>query len=203
MTSVSCSTASWTQSGQARAVAWSLSGDAGVGKSALIDYLVAQAAGCRVARIVGIQSEMELAFAGLRQLCGPILDRLDDLPDPQRTALSIAFGLLSGVPPDRFLIGLATLSLLAEAAARQPLVCVIDDAQWLDSASLQALTFAARRMAAERVGVVFAVRDGHSLTNFEGLSELAVTGLGDHDARAAEVCADRAGRRTGDRSDHC
>ena len=168
--------------GQSRSLV--LSGEPGVGKSALLDYLAARASDCHVARIAGIQSELELSFAGLHQLCSPMLDRLNVLPAPQRNALSTAFGLRSGEPPDRFLIGLATLSLLAEAATRQPLVCVVDDAQWLDNASLQALTFAARRMVAERIAVVFAVRDEHRANDFEGVSELRLRGLGDHDARA-------------------
>jgi predicted ATPase len=170
------------RAGQSRSLV--LSGEPGIGKTALLDYLVAQASDCRVARVAGMQSEKELAFAGLHQLCGPMLDRLDVLPEPQRNALGTAFGLRSGEPPDRFLIGLATLSLLAEAATRQPLVCVIDDAQWFDHASLQALTFAARRMVAERITLVFAARDRHGANDFEGIPELVLTGLGDEDARA-------------------
>jgi DNA-binding CsgD family transcriptional regulator/tetratricopeptide (TPR) repeat protein len=159
-------------------------GEAGVGKTALLNYLIAQAAGCRVARASGVQSEMELAFAGLHQLCTPLLDRLERLPHPQQKALHIAFGLAAGGPPDRFLIGLAVLSLLAEAALERPLICVIDDVQWLDSASVQAITFAARRMLAESVAVVLAVRDPHEAVAFEGLPELVVEGLPEDDARA-------------------
>ena len=111
-----------------------------------------------MARAAGVQSEMELAFAGLHQLCAPMLDRLERLPGPQRDALGTAFGLTAGHAPDRFLVGLAVLSLLAEVAEERPLVCLVDDAQWLDRASAQALAFVARRLLAESVGVVFAVR---------------------------------------------
>ena len=109
-----------------------LRGEAGIGKTALVEYMVGRAAGCRVARAKGVESEMELPFAGLHQLCGPLLDRLERLPSPQRTALRIAFALTAGQPPDRFMFGLATLGLLAEVAEEQPLVLVVDDGQWLD-----------------------------------------------------------------------
>src|SRR5215831_10962797 len=124
-------------------------GEAGVGKSALLDYLAGAAADMRVVRAAGAESEMELAFAGLHQLCAPLLDRLDDLPGPQREALGVAFGLREGAAPDRFLVGLAVLTLLSGVAADRPLLCVVDDAQWLDRASAQVLVFAARRMLAE------------------------------------------------------
>ncbi len=159
-------------------------GEPGVGKSALLEYLVEQASGCRVARGGGVQSEMELAFAGLQQLCAPMLDRLERLPAPQRDALGTAFGLTSGVAPDRFLVGLAVLGLLTEVADERPLVCVVDDAQWLDRASLQALEFVARRLFAESVGLVFAVRQSGSEQPLAGLPELVVEGLRDGDARA-------------------
>src|SRR2546430_5974995 len=132
-------------------------GEPGVGKSALLEYVVEQASGCRVARAAGVQSEMELAFAGLEQLCTPMLDRLERLPPPQRDALGTAFGLRTGVAPDRFLVGLAVLGLLSEVADERPLACLVDDAQWLDRASLQALGFVARRLFAESVAVVVAV----------------------------------------------
>ena len=157
-------------------------GDAGVGKTALLDYAVQEAADLRVARAVGVESEMELAFAALHQLCGPMLDRLDRLPGPQRAALGTAFGLEAGPPPDRFLVGLAVLSLLSEVAAERPLVCVVDDAQWLDRASAQALAFAARRLHAESVLLVFATRE--PAPDFRGLPELVVGGLREADARA-------------------
>ena len=133
-------------------------------------------------RAAGVESEMELAFAGLHQLLSPVLDLLDQLPVPQREALRTAFGLSAGPAPDRFLLGLAVLGLLSEAAAERPLICVVDDEQWLDRASVQALGFAARRLAAEPVGLVFAARmPGAELA---GLPELAVEGLGEEDARA-------------------
>src|ERR1700756_2191808 len=119
-------------------------GEAGVGKTALLEYAVASAPDLRVMRAVGVESEMELAFAALHQLCAPLLDRLDRLPAPHRGALGGAFGLRAGDAPDRFLVGLAVLSLLADVAEEQPLVCVVDDAQWLDRASAQALVFVAR-----------------------------------------------------------
>jgi DNA-binding CsgD family transcriptional regulator len=157
-------------------------GEPGVGKSALLDYLAGRAAGCRVVRAAGVESEMELAFAGLHQLLAPVLDRADRLPVPQRDALRTAFGLSAGPVPDRFLVGLAALGLLSEVAAERPLLCVVDDEQWLDRASAQALGFAARRLAAEPVGLVFATRvPGQELA---GLPELLVEGLPEADARA-------------------
>jgi DNA-binding CsgD family transcriptional regulator len=157
-------------------------GEPGVGKTALLDYLVEQASGCRVAHAAGVESEMELVYAGLHQLLTPMLDRLERLPDPQGEALRTAFGLSSGPAPDRFLVGLAALSLLAEVAEEHPLVCLVDDAQWLDQASAQVLGFVARRLAAEPVGLVFAARvPGDELA---GLPELVVEGLREADARA-------------------
>ncbi|MEN3282709.1 MAG: hypothetical protein V7607_3849 [Solirubrobacteraceae bacterium] len=157
-------------------------GEPGVGKTALLDHLRERATGCRVARAAGVQSEMELAFAGLHQLCAPMLDRLDRLPRPQRDALRTAFGLRSGDAPERFVVGLAVLNLLAEAAEERPLVCLIDDAQWLDRASAQTLAFVARRLMAESVALVFAVREPSE--ELLGLPELVVEGLGSEDARA-------------------
>jgi DNA-binding CsgD family transcriptional regulator len=162
-------------------------GEPGVGKTALLDYLAGRAAGCRVVRAVGVESEMELAFAGLHQLLAPVLDHLDRLPGPQRDALRTAFGLSAGPAPDRFLVGLAVLGLVSEAAAERPLVCLVDDEQWLDRASVQALGFAARRLAADPVGLVFAVRvPGGELA---GLPQLAVEGLPEEDARALLAAA--------------
>ncbi|MFF8642736.1 AAA family ATPase [Streptomyces sp. NPDC015345] len=164
-----------------------LRGDAGVGKSALMEYLVGSAAGCQILRAVGVESEMELAFAGLHQLCVPLMGKLDRIPSPQRDALSVAFGLSAGSAPDRFLVGLAVLSLLAEAAEEQPIVCVVDDAQWLDQVSAQTLAFVARRVLAERVALVFALRTPTPAVAdgvFEGLREMVVRGLRDDDARA-------------------
>ena len=157
-------------------------GEAGVGKSALLEYAVEIAPDMRVIRAVGVESEMELAFAGLHQLCAPLLDRLEWLAAPQRDALGIAFGLRGGGTPDRFLVGLAALTLLSEAAEKAPLLVVVDDAQWLDQASAQALAFVARRLLAERVGLMFAAREpGEQL---RGLPELEVQGLQNEDARA-------------------
>jgi DNA-binding CsgD family transcriptional regulator len=157
-------------------------GEAGVGKTALLEYVAGRAQGCRLARLTGMRSEMELTFAGLHQLCAPMLSRAQCLPVPQREALRTAFGVAEGPPPDRFLVGLAVLSLVSEVAAERPLVCVIDDEQWLDHASALALGFAARRLAADPVGLVIAARvPGEELT---GLRELTVTGLPDTDARA-------------------
>ena len=166
--------------GESRALV--VRGEPGVGKTALLDYLVEHASGCRVARAVGVESEMELPFAGVHQLLTPMLDRLGRLPGPQGEALRTAFGLRSGSAPDRFLVGLATLSLLAEVAEEYPLVCLVDDAQWLDRASAQVLGFVARRLMAESVGLVFGARvPGDELA---GLPELVVEGLGEADARA-------------------
>jgi hypothetical protein len=157
-------------------------GEPGVGKTALLDYLAEQASGCRVARASGVESELELAYAGLHQLLAPMLSRLERLPAPQRAALRTAFGLGPGAAPDRFLVGLATLSLLANAAEEHPLVCLVDDEQWLDRASAQVLGFVARRLAADSVGLVFAARvPGDELA---GLPELVVEGLQEADARA-------------------
>src|SRR4051794_40153958 len=158
-----------------------VSGDPGVGKTALLDYAVESAPSFRVVRAVGVESEMELAFAALQQLCAPLLDRLDHLPAPQHDALGVAFGLSAGPAPDRFVVGLAALSLLAEVADEAPLLCVIDDSQWLDRASAQALAFVARRLVAESVVMVFGTREPSE--ELRGLPELHVEGLGNSDAR--------------------
>jgi DNA-binding CsgD family transcriptional regulator len=156
-------------------------GAPGIGKTALIEDAIQSAAGFRVARTVGVESEMELAFAALHQLCVPMLDRADRLPGPQRDALGVAFGLRAGNVPDRFLVGLAALSLLAEAAAEQAVLCVVDDAQWLDRVSAQVLGFVARRLLAEPVALVVAAREPGE--EFRGLPELVVGGLRAGDAR--------------------
>jgi DNA-binding CsgD family transcriptional regulator len=174
--------------GQSRALV--LCGDAGVGKTVLLEHLVRRATNCQVVQIGGVESEMELAFAGLHQLCAPLLAGLDALPEPQADALRIVFGISSGPVPDPFLVGLATLGLLAQVAEQRPLVCVVDDEQWLDRASAQVLGFVARRLAAESVGLVFAARVPSA--DVAGLSQLPVAGLGAADARAlldAEVTA--------------
>jgi DNA-binding CsgD family transcriptional regulator len=166
------------QAGESRVLV--VHGEPGAGKTVLLDYLARRARGCRVARVAGMQSEMELAFAGLHQLCAPMLDHADSIPVPQQDALRTAFGLAAGPPPDRFLVGLAVLSLLSEVAGEGPLVGVIDDEQWLDQASAQALGFAARRLGADPLGLVFASRDpGPDLA---GLPDLDVAGLSERDA---------------------
>jgi hypothetical protein len=149
-----------------------------------LEYLVERESKWRIARAAGTESEMELAFAGLQQLCAPFLDRLERLPSPQRDALGIAFGQRDGVAPDRFLVGLAVLSLLSDVAEERPLLCLIDDAQWLDRASAQVLAFVARRLLAESVGLVFAVREPSEEQELAGLPQMAVGGLNDGDARA-------------------
>ena len=178
-----------------------LRGEAGVGKSALLEYLVEHASGCRIARAAGVESEVELAFAGLQQLCAPFVDRLEHLPGPQQEALGTAFGLREGDAPDRFLVGLAVLSLLSDMAEEQPVICVVDDAQWLDGASAQALAFVARRLGTESVGLVFAVREPPGEQHLRGLAELAVGGLGEGDAQAllAAVVAGPLDERVRDR----
>ena len=170
------------RAGQSRVLV--VRGEAGVGKTALLDYLVANAVNCRIERAAGVESEMELAFAGLHQLCTPMLDRLSSLPGPQADALGTAFGLSAGEAPDRFLVGLAVLGLLSEVAEEQPLVCVVDDTQWLDRLSAQILAFVARRLLAESVGLVFAVREPSDEEELAGLPEQVVGGLSDDDARA-------------------
>jgi DNA-binding CsgD family transcriptional regulator len=156
-------------------------GEQGVGKTALLDYVAERASGFRVARVAGVQSEMELAFAGLHQLLGSMLDRIDRLPAPQREALQTAFGLSTGPVPDPFFVALAVLGLLSDAAEEQPLVCLVDDEQWLDRASAQILAFVARRLDEESVGLLFAAPTPSS--DLEGLPELVVEGLGQDDAR--------------------
>ena len=162
-------------------------GEAGVGKTALLDYLAEHASGSRVAHASGVEAEMELAYAGVHQLLTPMLEHLERLPGPQREALRTAFGLSAGPAPDRFLVGLATLSLLADVAEQHPLLCLVDDAQWLDRASAQVLGFVARRLVAESVALVFAARvPGDELA---GLPELLVEGLPEAEARALLAAA--------------
>jgi DNA-binding CsgD family transcriptional regulator/tetratricopeptide (TPR) repeat protein len=157
-------------------------GEAGVGKTALVEYAAEAGREFRIARTFGVEAEMELPFAAVQQLCSPFFELLERLPQPQHDALGVAFGLSTGPTPDRFLVGLAVLGLLAEAAQEQPLVCVVDDAQWLDTASVRALAFVARRLLAERIALVFATRElGDALA---GLPQLHVAPLGRRDARA-------------------
>ncbi len=176
-------------------------GEAGIGKTALLQEVAREASGFRVERTAGVESEMELPFAGLHQLCAPMLGRLGALPDPQQNALRVALGLASGDAPDRFLVALAVLTLLAEVAAERPLLCVVDDAQWLDRASAQVLGFVARRLLAESVALVFAVRAPGDQRDLVGVPELNVEGLADEDARAllATVIPGRIDDRVRDR----
>ena len=168
------------RAGDSRALV--LRGEAGTGKTALLDYVAGQAAGCRVARAAGVQSEMELPYAGLQQMCAPMLDHLDRLPAPQRDALRTAFGMSAGPAPDRFLVGMAVLSLLSDVAEQQPLVGLVDDQHWLDHASAQALGFAARRLETESVGLIFAARQ--PTDDLAALPQLVIAGLREADARA-------------------
>jgi hypothetical protein len=167
------------RAGESRALV--VHGEPGVGKTVLLDYLVGQAPDCRLVRAVGVQSEIELAFAALHQLCAPLLDRLEHLPVPQRAALQTAFGMSAGPAPDRFLIGLAVLNMLSDVAEERPLVCLIDDEQWLDQASAQVLAFVARRLGKESVGLVFSARVPSA--DLAGLPELVIGGLREDDAR--------------------
>jgi DNA-binding CsgD family transcriptional regulator len=159
-------------------------GEPGIGKSAVLEYLVRRASGCRIARAAGHEYEMELAYAGLHQLCAPLLDLRERLPRPQRDALATAFGLSAAPAPDRFVVALGVLGLLSEVAEAQPLLWVIDDAQWLDKTSALTLAFVARRLLAEPVGFVFAVREPSAVPELTGLPELVLGALGDDDARA-------------------
>ena len=158
-------------------------GEAGIGKTALLQYVARQASGLRVEHVTGVEAEMELPYAGIHQLCAPMLPRLDALPQPQQDALRVAFGLASGQVPDRFLVGLAVLGLLSADAEERPLLCLVDDAQWLDAASGLILGFVARRLLAESVAIVVAVREPSARHDFDGLPELLLRGLTEEDAR--------------------
>ena len=160
-----------------------LRGEAGAGKSALLKYLIEKASGYRLLNARGVESEMELAYSGLHQLCLPLLGDLDRLPIPQRDALTTVFGLSPGAPPDGLLVGLAMLTLMADSAEDKPLACVVDDAHWLDKASAQILGFVARRLLAERIVMAFAARTDGGDDELAGLPEMAVRGLQRHDAR--------------------
>ncbi|MGW2047708.1 helix-turn-helix transcriptional regulator [Streptomyces sp. NPDC001858] len=166
-----------------RSAALALRGEPGIGKTALLKYLLGRSAGCRVVKVAGVQSEMELSYAGLHQLCATLVAGLGSLPEPQREALATALGLEAGPAPNRFLVGLATLSLLADSAAKQPLLCVVDDAQWLDRVSAQTLEFVARRLLAESVLLVCAVREPSPGETLNSLPELLITGLTSNDSR--------------------
>ena len=173
-----------------------LRGEAGIGKTALLEHArgTAGASGFRVECSVGVEAESDFAFAGLHQLCVPLLDRVGVLPDPQQAALGVAFGQRAGAAPDPFLVGLATLHLLAEVAEEAPLLCLVDDAQWLDQASAQVLAFVARRVGAEHLALVFALRDptDRNVRSFAGLPELRLDSLNEADARALLAAAVRA-----------
>ncbi len=159
-------------------------GEAGIGKTALLRYAARQASGLRVAEIEGIQAEMELPFAGIDRLCAPMLERLQVLAEPQQNALRVAFGLATGDPPDRFLVALAVLNLLSATAEQRPLLCLVDDAQWLDAVSLEALGFVARRLVAEPMAMIFSLREPATTRALDGLPQLSVEGLDESDARA-------------------
>jgi predicted ATPase len=159
-------------------------GEPGIGKTALLGYAAETAQDFQVVHAEGVESDMELPFAALHQLCGRMLSRLDRLPGPQRDALGVTFGLRPGSAPDRFLVGLAVLGLLSEVAADQPLLCLADDAQWLDQATAQTLAFVARRLDAESVALLFGTRDPAATGDLAGLPGLVVEGLPDADARA-------------------
>ncbi len=162
-----------------------LRGEAGIGKTALLRYVTDRAAGFSVARCMGVESEMELAFTGLHDLCTPMLSCLDAMIEPQREALSVALGLASGERPESFLVALAALNLLAQAAEERPLLCVVDDVQWLDQATAQVLGFVGRRLLAEPVGLVFAARTtAASEDPLAGLPDLRLSGLDEQSAQA-------------------
>ena len=178
-----------------------LAGEPGVGKSTLLEYAVETASGFQMVRASGVEWEMELPFAGLHQLCVPFLDGLARLPGPQRAAIETAFGLSAGVPPDPFFVGLGVLGLLSEAASACPLLCVVDDVQWLDRASARALAVAARRLEADAVALVLAGRELGELAGAAGLTEVRLAGLPEADARAllASVLPGWADQKVADR----
>ena len=159
-------------------------GEAGIGKTAMLSYVAAAAAGCRVLQVVGAESELELPFAGLHQVCGPLLGVAEAVPAHQEQALRVALGLADGPPPDRFLVGLAVLSLLAEVGSTQPVVLLVDDAQWLDQETCQIVGVVARRLAAESVLMVFGVRETGEQRLFPGIADLTLSGLTKEEATA-------------------
>ena len=164
-------------------------GEAGIGKTALLRYAARQASGFRVAQVAGVEAEMELPFSGIHQLCAPVLDRLDALSQPQQNALNVALGLAPGDVPDRFLVGLAVLGLLSAAAEERPLLCLVEDAHWLDAASGLILGFVARRLLADSVAIVAAIREPNTRHDFDGLPELRLRGLAEQDARTLLMSA--------------
>jgi DNA-binding CsgD family transcriptional regulator len=166
-----------------------LRGEAGIGKTALLRHVARQASGFRVAQVAGVEAEMELPFSGIHQLCAPVLDHLESLPQPQYDALNVALGLASGDVPDRFLVSLAVLGLLSAAAEERPLLCLVEDAHWLDAATGLILGFVARRLQADSVGIVAAIREPNTRHDFDGLPELVVRGLAEEDARTLLMSA--------------
>jgi DNA-binding CsgD family transcriptional regulator len=176
-------------------------GEAGVGKTALMRRAADRASGFRVAQVCGVESEGELPFAGLHQLCAPFLDRIEALPTPQQDAMRVALGLCSGAAPDRFLVGLAALTLLADVAEKQPLLCLVDDLQWLDEATGHVLGFVARRLLAEPIAMVFGIREPSDEREVAGLPELALEGLDRDEALAllADLIPGRLDARVAER----
>ena len=172
------STGSWQHVREGQSAVLVIRGEAGIGKTALLQYAAHHASGFRLAQVTSVEAEMELPFAGIHQLCAPLLDQLDALPQPQQDALNVALGLASGDVPNRFLVGLAVLGLLSAAAEEQPLLCLVEDAQWLDDASGLILGFIARRLLAESVAIVVDVREPNTRHDFDGLPELLLRGLG-------------------------
>src|SRR4051794_25219868 len=166
-----------------------LRGEAGIGKTSLLQYVAHRAIGCRVVQVAGVETELELPFAALHQLCGPLLGEVTSVPDHQLDALRVALGLAAGPPPDRLVVGLAVLGVLADVAAHQPLLVLVDDAQWLDEATCQVLGVVARRLGAESVMVVLAVRETGADHLFPGLPDLTLDGLDENDARAVLTAA--------------
>jgi len=167
--------------GESRALV--LRGEHGIGKTALLGYAIDQGADARVERIRGVESEMGIPYAGLHQLCAPMLDCSERLPAPQRNALRMVLGLCEGGEPSRLLVGLAVLNLFAAVAVERPLLCVVDDAQWLDRASARVLAFVARRLEAESVALLLATRESEEMPEFSGLAEKSVEGLSEADGR--------------------
>jgi DNA-binding CsgD family transcriptional regulator len=181
--------ATLTNAREGRSAVLVIRGEAGIGKTALLRYVARNASGFRVAQVTGVEAEMELPFAGIHQLCAPLLDHRDALPRPQQDALNVALGLASGEVPDRFLVGLAVLGLLSAAAEERPLLCLVEDAQWLDDASALILGFIARRLLAESVAIVATVREPNARQDFDGLPELRLRGLAEEDARTLLMSA--------------
>src|SRR5919199_697643 len=176
-------------------------GEPGIGKTALLRYAARKASGLRTAEVEGVQAEMELAFAGIHRLCAPMLTRLKTLAAPLQQALRVALGIASGDAPDRFLVAVAVLNLLSATAEERPLLCLVDDAQWLDAASVQALGFVARRLVAEPVAMVFTLREPVTTRALDGLPQLSLKGLDEPDARAllSRAVAGRLDDRVRDR----